>query len=284
MTLKEIHIYPVKGLAGFSPQRAYVERRGLRFDRRWMLVDSEGVFLSQRSQPKMATLKAVANEDCLTIAAPFSSICIDRETGGEQRLVRVWRSEVTAICEGERVDKWFGEQLGIECSLVRMPEQTLRQVNPEYGKPDDVVSFADGYPVLLATMESLADLNTRLEQPVPMNRFRPNLVVEGAPCPWAEDDWRTLVVGGISFRNAKPCSRCLVTTIDQATGIPTGTEPPIEPVRVGTTHSPSRRSRQTESWLMRAIRWVVSPVRRLRRINAASHWLTRPGPRAARAP
>ncbi|HWD38852.1 MAG TPA: MOSC N-terminal beta barrel domain-containing protein [Fimbriimonas sp.] len=225
MTLSEINVYPVKGLAGMRLDRAFVEFRGLRFDRRWMVVDGAGVFLSQRSHPKMATLKATVLEKCLQLSAANDQLCLPLIADGQERMVRVWKSEVLAQEVSPEADEWLGNHLGFACTLVQMPEKAIRPTNSEFSRDGDHVSFADGYPLLLANDASLKDLNGRLDSPVPMNRFRPNLVVTGSVRPWAEDDWHKIQIGGIEFRCAKPCGRCQVTTIDQSTGVPSGDEP-----------------------------------------------------------
>jgi uncharacterized protein YcbX len=131
-------------------------------------------------------------------------------------LARVWDDLVEVSTFGDDVERWFSEFLGARCKLVHLPERSLRPVDPAYGAPGDQVGLADGFPFLLISEASLADLNARLEQPVPMNRFRPNLTVSGCE-PFAEDDWKLVRIGQITFRVVKPCSRCSITTVDQRT-------------------------------------------------------------------
>lgn len=223
-TVRSIHLYPVKGLHGIDLDCAWVERRGLRHDRRWMVVGQDGVFRSQRQIPKMATIRTSIADDGLCLQQPFSSIMIPLEPAGEFVTVRVWRSRVVARAYGSAADRWLTEALGEPVRLVKMTAESRRDCDPAYSLTGDEVSFADGFPVLLTSHASLCDLNSRLSAPVPMSRFRPNVTFEGWEA-WGEDSVARVSVGSVSFRNAKPCGRCLVTTIDQDTGVSTGDEP-----------------------------------------------------------
>jgi uncharacterized protein YcbX len=221
--ISEIAIYPVKGLRGISSAQAVVEPRGLQYDRRWLVVDEEGVFLTQREMPKMATIATSIEEGRLTLCSPCSSIFIPLEAEGDPLCVQIWRDTVMAV-EVPGANEWFSDALGMRCRFVKMPESCLRSTNPSFSQPGDIVSFADGYPCLAASVSSLADLNTRLDQQVPMSRFRPNLMFDGAEA-WQEDEWKAVSTAGASFRVAKACGRCQVVTIDQDLGVPTGSEP-----------------------------------------------------------
>lgn len=225
-TLTQINVYPIKSLGGFSAASANVEPRGLQHDRRWMLVNDEGKFLTQRESPRMALVATAVEADCLTLRAPgLAPLRLPLQSVGEAtQTVRVWRSVCRAVPVGEEADRWFGEFLGVPCRLVFMPEETRRAVNPDYSAGEGIVSFADGYPLLLLGEASLHDLNSRLEQPVPMNRFRPNLVVSGAPA-YAEDGWTNIRISGVTFHGVRACDRCSLITVDQATGKATGPEP-----------------------------------------------------------
>ena len=225
MILTEINIYPIKSTKGISLQNARVEKRGIENDRRWMVVDEEGVFISQREAPRLALISVAIGTTHLTLSAPGAkNLSIPIKPVGTARLsVRVWDDVVTATFAGEDAASWFSEFLGLPCSVVHMPEETLRPVEPEYAQGADIVSFADGFPLLLISQPSLDDLNSRLAKPVPMNRFRPNIVVSGCG-PYAEDRWNTIRIGQLAFRVVKPCSRCVTTTVDQSTGV-SGKEP-----------------------------------------------------------
>lgn len=227
MHISEINIYPVKSLAGISLPESVVEERGLAFDRRWMLVDENSQFLTQREIPAMALIKIGLDGEKLT--ASFGEKILDvpiKGDGGNTATVKIWSSSVKGKFYDGETDAWFSDVLGHSCRLVRMPEETKRNVNPFYAvhKFKDTVSFADGYPVMLIGEGSLADLNAKLKLPVPMNRFRPNLVVAGSE-PFAEDTWKKIRVGKTVFHLVKPCERCVITTVDQSTGEKGGKEP-----------------------------------------------------------
>lgn len=227
MYLSEINIYPVKSLGGISLTEAVIEEKGLQYDRRWMLVDENGGFLSQRVFPRMATFKMAVVENGLQVTHGSDRLEIPFEPlPGEKTRVKIWDDLTDAIVYPTTVNDWFSLHLQKDCRLVKMPEETRRQVDPEYAvrQAQDVVSFADAYPFLLIGESSLQDLNSRLGKPVPMNRFRPNLVVSGAG-PFAEGEWKVIRIGETVFHSVKPCARCVMTTIDQATGLSDAPEP-----------------------------------------------------------
>jgi hypothetical protein len=230
ITLAAINIFPVKGLQGIALDHALCTGRGLQYDRRFMVVDAEGEFLTQRSHPRMATVWTEVRDGLLTLSAPDAgSVDVPLEpTGATTMRVRVWNSVCDAVPASAAADAWLSGYLGMPCRLVYMPEQTKRFSNPRYAGPERLVSFADGYAFLLIGESSLADLNKRMAArggaPLPMNRFRPSLVVSGSE-PYAEDAWGELRIGEAVFRAAKPCGRCEVTTTDQATGEVRGPEP-----------------------------------------------------------
>jgi uncharacterized protein len=227
MIISEINIYPIKSLAGIALDTALVEDRGLQFDRRWMLVDEKNRFLTQREFPVMSRIKVELGGDSMTVRLDDESLTVafgsDR---GDRKRVTVWKSSVKAAFYSGEIDDWFSKALGTSCRLAAMKEDSSRKVNPFYAvrRFKDEVSFADGYPFLLIGEGSLDDLNSRLEQPLPMNRFRPNFVVSGSEA-FAEDTWKTVRIGSTVFHVVKPCGRCTITTVDQATGAKTGAEP-----------------------------------------------------------
>jgi uncharacterized protein YcbX len=226
VTLSSLRIYPVKGLAGIEIPQAEVTPRGLRHDRRFMVVDPSGEFFTQRDFPTMATVWTEIEDGTLRLAAPdVGEVEVEAEPGsGAPMRVRVWNSSgVEAIAPSAEADAWLTDYLGTPCRLVYMPDHSRRPTNAAYGG-EHIVSFADGYPFLFTNEASLEDLNGRLSRPVPMNRFRPNLVVKGVPA-YAEDGWKEVSVGSVRFQMVKPCGRCQVTTTDQATGEVTGPEP-----------------------------------------------------------
>jgi len=230
ITISSLHVYPVKGLGGIELKEAECTERGLKHDRRWMVVDDAGEFITQREVPKMATVWTDLTDDALLLSAPdFGEVDVPFEPDGRQRIrVRVWRSTCDALPASSVADAWLSDYLGVDCRLVFMPESTKRMSNPEYAGASKLVSFADGYAYLLTGEASLADLNTRLTAKggpaLPMNRFRPNIVVTGAPA-YAEDGWGEIKLGEAILKAAKPCGRCQVTTTDQATGEVVGPEP-----------------------------------------------------------
>jgi hypothetical protein len=225
MTLSEINIYPIKSAKGISVRTALVERRGIEFDRRWMVVDASGVFLSQRGFPRLALITTHLGSDVLLLNAPGMNTLklSSRPSGADPIPVHVWDDAVDAISAGDEAQRWFSMYLDIPSRLVFMPETSIRHVEPESAIHNDIVSFADGFPLLLISKHSLDDLNNRLVTPVPMNRFRPNVVVADSGA-FAEDRWKKIRIGTMLFHVVKPCSRCITTTVDQETGIQ-GKEP-----------------------------------------------------------
>jgi uncharacterized protein YcbX len=230
ITVSQLWIYPVKGLKGIALERARCTDRGLEHDRRFMVVDAQGRFMSQRGHPRMATVWTDIRDGTLVLSAPDYPDCEVPLTpsGAASARVEVWRSTVDAVPASAAADAWLGEYLDTPCRLVYMPQATCRLSNPAYAGEDKLVSFADGYAYLLIGDASLADLNARLAArgvgALPMNRFRPSIVVSGARA-YAEDGWRDVAVGEAVLRGAKPCGRCEVTTTDQSTGERRGPEP-----------------------------------------------------------
>jgi uncharacterized protein YcbX len=222
MRIAELHTYPVKGCHRLDHAEAVVEPWGLRDDRRWMIVDVDGVGVTQRDTPLLTRLEARPRPGGLLLSAPGRPrLDLDEPADGPKIAIRVFRNK-PEIPGRVAESAWVSAFLGREVRLVWQSDPTSRTI-PEHAMPDDRVSFADGYPVLLASTASLDAVNDWLaeggDEPVPMHRFRPNLVVEGAPA-WAEDGWLggRLRIGGMTFRVAKHCARCRVTTIDQETG------------------------------------------------------------------
>lgn len=225
MHLVSLHIHPLKGARGIRVESATVEPSGLRHDRRFMLVDAQGGFVSQRSHPRLALVRTAIEGETLRLALPGGeAVVVPLRPDGPRREVEVWGDRCEAVRVGGEPSALLSGFLGEQVELVHMPEDVRRPVDPAYAREGEHVSFADGFPLLLASLESLADLNARLATPVLMDRFRPNLVVEGA-APFAEDEHARVRVGALRFRMPKRCSRCTVTTVDQRTGEPAGPEP-----------------------------------------------------------
>ena len=228
-TLTEINIYPIKSLGGISLKSSVVEDRGLKFDRRWMLVENashrpvslglKNQFITQRAYPQMALLQVSVKENGLSIkqkSKDISELFIPfNYDHKETRDVIIWDDIVQGSFYDNSIDEWFSEILNVNCRLVYMSDLTFRKVNPARVK-NKIVSFADGYPFLIIGQSSLDDLNSKLNKPLPMDRFRPNLVFTGG-IPFEEDNWNSFKIGEVIFRAIKPCARCVITTIDQET-------------------------------------------------------------------
>lgn len=238
MHISEINIYPIKSLKGISVGSALVEERGLQYDRRWMLTDRGGIFFTQREFPKMARIGVEVMSDELRVMSDgFGHQSIPFEPDmGERGRVTIWNSVCYAEIYNGQVSEWFSDVLGTNCQLVYMPDTSRRSINPRFNLGEEVVSFADGYPLMVIGEGSLADLNKRIAdsheesdevptfQPLPMNRFRPNLVVSDIDA-FAEDAWQKIRIGEAVFRSTKPCERCVMTTVDQSKGESGGKEP-----------------------------------------------------------
>ena len=190
-----------------------------------MLIDPDGVFMTRREIPEMAKISATPNCESLVLAKDgLKELAVPMKPEGKTLKVKVWRSVTSAQIVNADADAWVSQALGRPCHLVRIADASRRKINPAYSEPGDVVSFADGYPVLVASEASLEDLNRRLEKPITIDRFRPNIVLKGCE-PFEEDTWKRIRIGDVVLRAAKPDVRCLVTTQDPMTGESLGPEP-----------------------------------------------------------
>jgi len=222
MRLSALYRYPLKSCAPLPADTLEIEARGPRHDRRWMVVDENGRFLTARVLPRMVTVRAEPDGDGLRLSAPgMTPIALARPPAdAPRRAVSIWKSTVDAQCVSG-ADDWLAACLGRPVRLVHMDAAARRAVDPDYAQPGDEVGFADGYPLLLVSQAALDALNARLAAagaaPVTMAHFRPNLVVDGVPA-HAEDGWRRLRIGGLRFDAVKPCTRCVFTTVDPALG------------------------------------------------------------------
>lgn len=232
LQLASLHVYPIKGAAGLSPAEWEVDQRGLRYDRRWMLIQPSGEFLTQRDLPELALIRPRIAPPHLVVEAPgMTELRLAlHPMGGRRKRVRVWDDRIDALLPDQRADQWFTDFLGTPAALAWLADDANRPVDPTYAPPSHQVSFADGFPFLIISQGSLDDLNGRLAQPLPMNRFRPNLVVAGS-APFAEDGWRRIRVGSVELDVVKPCARCVVTTTDQLTA-----KRGVEPLRTLATY------------------------------------------------
>lgn len=223
--------YPIKSCRGLSHASVNLDEFGPAWDRRWMLVDSEGGFITQRTYPRLAQVSvSVCESDLVVETAGCAGLRVPLESDrGVSRRVIVWRDGCDAWDEGNDAGAWFTNLLGVPIRLVRMVDSFVRPASPQWVSFSARVSFADAFPLLLANEASLVDLNRRLvdrgADRVAMNRFRPNIVIRGAPA-WAEDGWKQIRVGSLLLDVVKPCTRCVMTTTDQQTGeIPDRAEP-----------------------------------------------------------
>jgi uncharacterized protein len=223
--------YPVKSCAGLSHDSIPLDPRGPLWDRRWMVVDPNGVFLTQRQLPRLAAVQPSLETDYLALRADGREIRVQLHRAAEgTRRVRVWQDDCEAWDEGDEAARLLTSHLGTPARLVRMAEEFVRPVDPEYAPRPAQTGFADAFPLLVVSEASLEELNRRLQErrgsPVPMSRFRPNIVLTGCG-PFEEDDWKTIRIGGMTLDLVKPCGRCTTTRVDQARGV---VEDPREPL------------------------------------------------------
>lgn len=230
--ISELYVYPIKSCRGIAVERAMVGRRGLADDRRYMLVDARGRFITQRQHPSMALIELAFTDEGYRVSAPGRTpLELPRKLPVERECeVRVWRDSVEAALAPAEINHWFSAALGLDCGLVYMDDRHHRAVPNDAAAFDDEVSFADAAPLLMISEASLADLNARLETPVTMRRFRPNVVVT-ADAPYAEDGWRRIDIGGVELEVAWPCTRCVLTTVDPDTGVKDPAGEPLETLK-----------------------------------------------------
>jgi uncharacterized protein YcbX len=217
--LSYIYVYPIKSAGGIALQNAEVGPRGLKFDRRWMVVDKNLEFISQRKFPGLARVRVALRENSLILSAPkFPQLQVPFLLEKISVMnVRIWNDVCMAYSCGKEPAEWFSTLLEMECRLVYMPDVSNRLVDKRFTSLEKQVSFADSFPFLIISEASLQDLNSRMSFSLPMDRFRPNLVVTGCP-PYDEDTWKIIEIGSLRLHVVKPCSRCVITTIDQNTG------------------------------------------------------------------
>lgn len=231
LELASIHIYPVKSLGGFAVEEAQLSDRGLEHDRRWMLVDEAGNFMTQREVGALACLHSSAGPTGFQVTDIRSGATLDlpwSPAAGTERMCSVWSDRVRTIVGEPEWNDWFSAQLGRSVQLVYMPDATKRRTDGRYAK--GLTSLSDGFPFLIVSQASLDDLNARLPSPIDMERFRPNLVITGSTA-FQEDRWTDIRIGDARFQLVKPCARCVVITTDQRTGVRDK-----EPLRTLTTY------------------------------------------------
>lgn len=214
ITVSSLSIYPVKSCREVNQNSTWVEDFGLKNDRRWMVVDANGVMLTQRKITKMCLIQPEAIEAGLVLkTSTMDDLYVENPFASQKVSVKVWTDQCQAYDAGDEAANWLSHVLSTKCRLVYFPDDEFRQVDLNYANAGDKTAFSDGFPLLLISQESLDDLNQRLSVPVMMSRFRPNIVVKGCQ-PFAEDSWKKIRIGEISFRIVKPCSRCVIPSIN----------------------------------------------------------------------
>jgi uncharacterized protein YcbX len=225
--LAELRVHPVKSCRGFAVAEWELDRFGLALDRAFMIVDEErGLFLTQREEPRLALVVPRVDGAALTLSAEGAgAVAVDLARRDGNRIpIEVWRHRGEGVDQGAEAARWLSALLGRSLRLVRIPPDHERRVNPDRVPEPAFTAYSDGYPLLVLSRESLADLNGRLPAPLAMERFRPNLVIEGVAA-YAEDGWRRIRVGQVELEIVKPCDRCGITTVDPQTGARDGREP-----------------------------------------------------------
>lgn len=218
-TVNGLFVYPLKSARGVARSRVQVMATGFQWDRHWMIVNAKGSFITQRTHPQLARIVPQIAEDSLGLSAPGLPVLqMSLEPVGAEVLVKVWDSHCTALDQGTEAHNWVSQAVGQPVRLVRVAPSMPRVASAKYAGPTPApLAFADSYPVLVCNQASLADLNERLPEPIPMERFRPNLVLEGLP-PFAEDRIASLRMGNVTLRLVQPCTRCVIPATDQRTG------------------------------------------------------------------
>jgi uncharacterized protein YcbX len=228
ITIASLFVYPVKSCRGIAVMQAQLTPRGLQYDREWMVVTPDGRFVTQREEPRLALVGTALHENHLELSAPGLPnlvVPLRRSASGAYVEVTVWRDHLQAFDEGHAAASWFGEHLRRDVRLVRFDDSHPRPTDPAWSQGlAGTSAFADGYPVLVLSRASLDDLNSRLPSPLPVDRFRPNVYLSGC-APYAEDTIGALESQHVRLRIVKPCTRCIITTTDQASGVPQGDEP-----------------------------------------------------------
>lgn len=232
MHVSALYYYPIKSCGAVEVEAAEIDACGLRNDRRLLVIEPDGMFITQREHPRLALVNPAIQGDDLSLSAPdMEPLAVTLGHSGTPYTVRIFRDTCEAVDQGDTVAEWFSTYLNMRCRVVAMASHFTRQVNQNFAqRPEDQVAFADAFPFLMISEASLDDLNARMDTPLPMNRFRPNIVVAGCK-PYAEDTWPSLRIGPVDFAAAKACVRCAVTTTDQVT-----TERGEEPLKTLATY------------------------------------------------
>jgi uncharacterized protein YcbX len=226
--IRHLFVYPVKSTRAIPKTQARIAATGFEWDRHWMAASPNGVFMSQRTQPRLARIETEIGSDALTLRAPDQRpLTVPLHPTGDTRPAEVWKNAITALDQGDAAASWLTQAVGMDARLLRISPILDRQANPQYAAPTAApVSFTDGFPMLVVNLASLAELNSRMPEPVPLERFRPNIVLEGLE-PFAEDHIDRLEFGQVTLRLVKPCTRCVITSMDQRTGEPSTNPLPV---------------------------------------------------------
>jgi uncharacterized protein len=219
VTIDELNIYPLKSGRRIPKSSVRLTATGFEWDRYWMVVNANGTFLSQRTHPRLAWIQPELSSTALTLHAPERApLVLPLEARGQSVDVQVWKDPCQGVDQGEAAGAWVSAVLGEAVRVVRAPDNPKRVANPEYAGPAPApVAFPDGFPILVCNRASLEHLNTRMPEPIPMERFRPNIVLQGLPA-FAEDRVSSVRIGDVTLRLVKPCTRCVITSTDQRTG------------------------------------------------------------------
>jgi len=232
VVLAELGIFPIKSCGGINAKEWTLNKYGLAYDREWMLVTSEGKFITQREKPEMARIRPSIADGNLRVDIPGAKpLALKLDDFPEGRMtVTVWSDECVAAVYDTSVNEEFSRFLKIECRLVRMLPEHRRRSSTVEGIPAGQTGFSDGYPLTIVSLESLADLNDRLSEKVPMDRFRTNLIVKGCK-PYEEESWKKIQIGSVEIDCVRPRARCIIINTDQNTS-----ERAAEPLKILTSY------------------------------------------------
>jgi MOSC domain-containing protein len=227
-TIRNLFFYPMKSAQAIARDRLRIAATGFEWDRHWMAANAAGVFMSQRTQPRLARIVPEIDADVLTLCAPNQDpLSVPLHAEGSTKRAQVWKDSITALDQGDAAARWMTEAVGVEARLLRIDPVLDRHASREYaGTTPAPVSFADGFPMLVVNVASLEYLNSKMPEPVPLERFRPSIVLEGLE-PFAEDHIAALDFGRVVLRLVKPCTRCVITSTDQRTGNPASNPLPV---------------------------------------------------------